>query len=332
MTAWTDFVKEYAAKNNVSYKTALSQASESYKNRGTTQVKRNVAQRGLADIAREAKKVMMKPDEATVQVNRNVAQQSLADIAGQAKEEFKAYRDREFKKIRRRYNYYMELLASIDLLPTKSIRPKKGEYGMSGREGVKKFVIGKEMTKTINTFKKAVEKLGTIPTMKDEPYPFATTISGDIVMLHNTSIHPLKRKFVDNYTVYEWQPNAKEWFDKLTKEALDYYDDIDKGIPEKKEIAEDPRLERKYFKEYDQYYWVLKKPDRFGFTPFWDYYYKLNRHDGKVPIAVRYKNHDFFARYNHYPTEASKKFYIDIENRVKREGLSMKEVLDKFFG
>jgi hypothetical protein len=55
MTAWTDFVREYAAKHNVSYKTAMSQASESYKNRGTTQVKRNVAQRGLADIANLAK-------------------------------------------------------------------------------------------------------------------------------------------------------------------------------------------------------------------------------------------------------------------------------------
>lgn len=56
MTAWTDFVKKYAAEKGISYKAALSQASEPYKNRGTTQVKRNVAQRGLADIASIAKK------------------------------------------------------------------------------------------------------------------------------------------------------------------------------------------------------------------------------------------------------------------------------------
>ena len=80
MTAWTDFVKKYSAEKGISYKAALSQASGPYKSRkpetkaetkptkGTVQVKRNVAQRGLADIA-------------TKQVKRDVAQRGLAEIA-----------------------------------------------------------------------------------------------------------------------------------------------------------------------------------------------------------------------------------------------------------
>jgi len=67
MTAWTDFLREYSQKNNISYGKAMRdpKAQETYKrSKGVVQVKRNVAQRGLADLANKAKKTVEKRDQA----------------------------------------------------------------------------------------------------------------------------------------------------------------------------------------------------------------------------------------------------------------------------
>jgi len=88
MTVWTDFVKKYAADKGISYKAALSQASGPYKSRGetkkpsegTVQVKRNVAQRGLADIAA---KQQQKQEE--VKIKKRGAKRDLESIALKAR-------------------------------------------------------------------------------------------------------------------------------------------------------------------------------------------------------------------------------------------------------
>jgi hypothetical protein len=102
MTVWTDFVKKYAADKGISYKAALSQASGPYKSRGekpetkkpsegTVQVKRNVAQRGLADIANKA---VAKAEEKNryVKINQGKAKLDLEHIATKAQR--KAYAKR----------------------------------------------------------------------------------------------------------------------------------------------------------------------------------------------------------------------------------------------
>jgi len=92
---WTDFVKKYAAEKGISYKAALSQASGPYKNRGetkkpseaTVQVKRNVAQRGLADIAAKQQKKDTENREYYLPLNvkKRGAQRDLEEIASKAK-------------------------------------------------------------------------------------------------------------------------------------------------------------------------------------------------------------------------------------------------------
>ena len=102
MTAWTDFVKKYAAEKGISYKAALSQASEPYKSR-----------KPEAETKAETK-----PTQGTVQVKRNVAQRGLADIAAKAKDEMKEARDfvfnytpkRNTKKYRQQFNQYLNIL------------------------------------------------------------------------------------------------------------------------------------------------------------------------------------------------------------------------------
>jgi len=67
MTAWTDFLKEYSKKNGITYGKAMRdpKAQETYKkSKGEVQVKRNVTQRGLADLANKAKDTAMKRDKA----------------------------------------------------------------------------------------------------------------------------------------------------------------------------------------------------------------------------------------------------------------------------
>jgi len=94
MTVWTDFVKKYAADKGISYKAALSQASGPYKSRGetkpsegTVQVKRNVAQRGLADIAAKQQKKDTENREYDLPVNvkKRGAKRDLREIASKAK-------------------------------------------------------------------------------------------------------------------------------------------------------------------------------------------------------------------------------------------------------
>lgn len=79
MTAWTDFLREYSQKNGISYGKAMRdpEAQAMYKrSKGVIQVKRNVAQRGLADIASKAKNTAME---------RNRAMKSLKYRADDAK-------------------------------------------------------------------------------------------------------------------------------------------------------------------------------------------------------------------------------------------------------
>jgi len=78
MTAWTEFLKEYSQKNGISYGKAMRdpKAQETYKrSKGVVQVKRNVTQRGLADLANKAKETATK---------RNRAMKTLKSIADDA--------------------------------------------------------------------------------------------------------------------------------------------------------------------------------------------------------------------------------------------------------
>jgi hypothetical protein len=323
MTAWTDFVREYAAKNNVSYKTAMSQASESYKNRNTTQVKRNVAQRGLADIAREAKRdVETKAKEAK-------------KVAEEKEKELRKSEQKKFDEIQEDYDQFYKIRLILDRLPKETIPPQgeerfDNEYmSITYDNGVKKFKQSKAMINRVKEFRDAVKMMGSFPRIKEPKY-FSGKSTSDAMMLRN--FPPLDNTPVDRYNVYTWKPDAKEWFKTRTKTALDAIEFL-KENPEREETRDDGRVVKLYVDQVKQYYWALAKPDKFGFRPLWDFY---RREDGGyTPLGVLQSNGTFWRFvYGEYPSKKLEAFYDSIEDYIRRQRPRIPkraEILDRFF-
>jgi len=320
MTAWTDFVKEYAAKNNVSYKTALSQASESYKNRNTTQVKRNVAQRGLADIANLAKRdVETKAKEAK-------------KVAEEKAKELRKIEQKKFNEIQQVYDEFYNIRLILDRLPKETIPPEGEERFHSSAyldNGVKKFKQSKEMRNIVKEFMDAVKMMGSFPRIKETTYaPGSST--PDAMMLRN--FPPLDNTPVDRYNVYRWKRNAKEWFETRTKTALDAIEFL-KENPEREETRDDGQVVKLYVDEVKKYYWALAKPDKFGFRPLWDFYY--GEDGGYTPLGVLQSNGRYWRfGYGEYPSKKLEAFYDSIEDYIRRQRPrepKRAEILDRFF-
>jgi len=295
MTVWTDFVKKYAADKGISYKAALSQASESYKSgkskpsEATVQVKRNVAQRGLADIANKAKTSVAKK------------KQEFIKRTGIPEDLLQAYSDLRYVWIL----YYELDKSKFDKTPKKV------------KEALRKFQD------------KIIELFSYIPTKGNESVedyfePVKDYDNDDLGI----------GEYTDSKGTYYWEDDAVTYYinhyidraEEVLKEIMALDNDPDPRV-EKKYLSDYGKIFYA-LKKPDKFGFTPIWP----FSDNKSIYDSLApvEHGNNAPVGlIKPKGRDWFFRFE-YPSKAVEAFYKEVDKFANR-GASLKDVLDKFF-